>query len=235
MMEGMPDKNTLNMSPSIAVVIAGVVIAGAILYTNAHPAPAAVADAAGQNLPAAVNVPAPTAKDHVLGSLSAPVVLVEYTDFECPYCALVYPTIKKIVSESSGQIAWVMRNFPLESIHPDARPAAIAAECIAGELGNDAYWRYVDAVFNNQSKLNPAYSRQLALQFGADPTAYDACVAADTYKDRIDGDAGDAISNGGQGTPYTVVWSKGYQAPVSGALPYEQFMAVIKSVQNRQQ
>jgi len=224
----------ISISPSLAIVIAGVVIAGAILYTNAHPAPAAVADAAAQNLPTAVDVPAPRATDHIIGSPTAPVVLVEYTDFQCPYCQMIYSTLKQIVSESNGQIAWVIRNFPLESIHPQARPAATAAECIAGLLGNDAYWKYVDAVFNNQSSLSPAYSRQLALQFGANAAQYDACVAADTYKDRIDGDAGDAISNGGTGTPYTVVWSKSYQAPISGALPYDQISAVIKSVQNRQ-
>ncbi len=233
----MPDSK-FSINPSISIVIAGVVIAGAILYTNLHPAPAAVAGAAGDQpsggLPAQVNIPAPGAKDHILGSLNAPIVLVEYLDFQCPYCQLVYPTLQKIVSQSSGQIAWVIRNYPLESIHPQARPAAIASECIAGLVGNDAYWKYVDAVFNNQSSLSPGYSRQLALQFGADPVKYDACVVQDTYKDRIDGDAGDAITNGAQGTPYTIVWSKGYQAPVSGALPYEQFNAVIKSVQNRQ-
>jgi len=229
----MTEKFSIN--PSIAIIIAGIIIASAIVYTNSHPVAPAVAQGttAAQNLPTSVNIPAPSNKDHVLGSISAPIVLVEYADFQCPFCSVVYPTIKDIVSHSNGQIAWVIRNFPLESIHPQARPAAIASECIANLLGNDAYWKYVDAVYTNQQQLSAAYSRQLAVSYGVDSAKYDQCVAADTYKDKIDGDSGEAISNGGTGTPYTVVWSKNYQAPISGALPEDQFSAVIKAVQNR--
>lgn len=220
-----------------AIVFAGIIIAGAVLFTKAPSSPSAIA--AGnqqntQNLPTQVNVPAPKAGEHIIGSPDAPIVLIEYSDFQCPFCSMVYPTIKKLVSESNGQIAWVLRNFPLESIHPQARPAATAAECIAGLAGNDAFWKYTDAVFTNQDKLSPAYSRQLALSYGIDGAKYDTCVAQDTYKDKIDADVGDAISNGGTGTPYTVVYSKNYQAALSGALPYDQFNAVIKSVKARQ-
>jgi len=219
----------------MAIVVAGIIIAGAVLYTKQPAAADATATTQNaQNLPTQVNVPAPKATDHIIGSPNAPIVLIEYSDFQCPFCSMVYPTIKNIVQNSNGQIAWVMRNFPLESIHPQARPAATAAECIAGLLGNEAYWKYADAVFNNQAQLSPSYSRQLALSFGADPAKYDACVAQDTYKDRIAADTGDAISNGGQGTPYTIVYSTKYQAALPGALPQDQFEAVIKSVQARQ-
>jgi protein-disulfide isomerase len=224
-----------SLNPSIAIIVAGVVIAGAIVYTNRYPAVAAVADA---NVPttaaAAVNVPPPTSADHIIGSPDAPIVLIEYSDFQCPFCSVIYPTIKRIVSESNGEIAWVMRNFPLESIHPQARPAATAAECIAGLGGNNAFWKYADTVFNNQQQLNPSYSRQLALSFGIDAAQYDSCVAKDTYKDRIEAEVGDVVSNGGNGTPYTVVYSKNYQTAIPGALPYNQITAVIKSVKNRQ-
>ena len=220
-----------SLNPSIAIVIAGVVIAAAIVYVNGHPAPAPADTGA---LPASADVPAPRAGDHIIGSPTAPIVLIEYADFQCPYCSLVHSTLKRIVAESNGGVAWVMRNFPLESIHPEAKPAATAAECIAGLLGNDAYWKYVDAVFANQAGLNAAYSRLLAIGFGANATQYDQCVAADTYKERIAADAGDAITNGGTGTPYTVVWSKKYQAPISGALPYAQFVSVISAVKARQ-
>ena len=218
----------------MAIVAAGVIIAGAVLYTKSPSAPTALAEQNSQNLPTQVNVPAPRANDHIVGSPTAPIVLIEYSDYQCPFCSTVYPTIKRIVAESNGQIAWVLRNFPLESIHPEARPAATAAECIAGLLGNDAFWKYTDDVFNNQAKLSKSYSRQLALSYGADAAKYDACVAQDTYKDKIDADMGDAYSNGGQGTPYTVVYSAKYQAALSGALPYEQFTAVIKSMRARQ-
>jgi protein-disulfide isomerase len=213
----------------MAVVVAGIIVAGAVLYTGAHPAPS-TADAAAQNLPASVNVSAPSAQDHIVGSPNAPVVLIEYSDFQCPYCQLIYPTLKSIVAASGGKVAWVMRNFPLTSIHPQANPAANAAECIAAQLGNDAWFKYADAVFNNQGKLNAAYSRQLAGQFGADLGKYDACVADGTYQSKIDAQAAEAENNGGQGTPYTVVYGHGKQVPVSGAVPLSQFNSVIQSL-----
>lgn len=228
----MPDK--LSFSPSVAIIVAGVVIAGAIVYVNAHPGPAApAADAAGA-LPASVNVVAPSAQDHILGSPSAPIVLIEYSDFECPYCRLVYPTLKSIVEGSGGQVAWVMRNFPLNSIHPQANPAANAAECIAVQLGNDGWWQFADTVFANQDKMSAAYYRTLAGQLGADLGQYDSCVAASTYQAEIDAQAAEAQVNGGQGTPYTVVYGHGVQVPVSGAQPLANFQAVIRAVQSRQ-
>lgn len=230
-MARMADTQRFSLNPSIAIIISGVIIAGAIIYINKYPA-APIVEGAG--LPTAVNVPAPKAGDHILGSPTAPIVLVEYSDFECYYCAQAYPTFKRLVEESNGEVAWVMRNFPLESIHPQARGAARAAECIASLVGNDAYWKYADAVFANQGGLSPLYSRALALQYGADAAAYDQCVASGQYDALIDAQAGEALSAGGTGTPFTVVWSQNYQAPISGALPYEQFKAVIQSVKARQ-
>jgi protein-disulfide isomerase len=222
-----------DISPSVAILISGVLIAGAIIYVNLHPAtPVAVADQPAAA--ASVNVPAPSANDHIIGSPSAPVVLVEYSDFQCPFCQMIYPTIKKIVDESNGQIAWVYREFPLESIHPQAKPAALAAECIAQQLGNDGFWKFADAIFSDQTKMSPTYYAQLAQQFGADPTKYASCIASQQTSDKIEASVTEAESNGGQGTPYTIVLAGGKQVPISGALPYAQIMSVINSLKTRQ-
>lgn len=214
----------------MAVVAAGVIIAGAILYTNAHPSAANTQVAAAQNLPANANIIKPTSSDHIIGDPGAPVVLVEYSDFQCPYCAMVYPTIKTIVDNSGGKIAWVMRNFPLKSIHPEANPAANAAECIAEQLGNKGWWEFADTVFSNQDKLSTAYFAQLATQFGADSAKYNACVTSGKYQNKIDAEEADAENSGGQGTPFTVVYAKGgkTQVPISGAVPQSQFESVIE-------
>ena len=219
----------------MAVLAAGVVIAAAILYVNYHPAPAAaLAEAGTQNLPANVNVSAPSADDHIIGDPKAPVVLIEYSDFQCPFCSLVYPTIKTIVQNSNGKIAWVMRNFPLSSIHPNANPAANAAECIAEQLGNDGWWKFADDVFASQESLGDAFYNGLAQKYGADMTKFKSCYAASKYQAKIDAQTLEAEQNGGQGTPYTVVYGNGKQVPVSGALPQAQFEAVIQQVQGRQ-
>ncbi len=230
----MPENKKFELSPSISIVIAGVIIAGAIVFANARPAAPSGA-AIGQQAPsAATNVRAPSAQDHIIGSPSAPLVLIEYSDFQCPYCNLVHPTLKKIVDGSNGQIAWVYRHFPLESIHPNAKPAAIASECVAEQLGNEGFWKFADAVFADQSKMSPQYYEQIAKSLGADLAKFKSCNASPVTAQKVDADTQEAQANGGQGTPYTVLYDKKGQTGVSGALPYDTFTSVIKSFQARQ-
>lgn len=228
----MPERK-FEVTQPVAIIVAGVLIAGAIVFINLHPG--APADAQQGTAPAATaNVPAPSASDHIIGSPSAPIVLIEYSDFQCPYCQMIYPTLQKITSGSSGQIAWAMREYPLYQIHPNAMPAADAAECIADQLGNDGFWKFADAIFADQTKMSDAYYAQLAQQFGANPTTYNACVTAQKFSSRINQEISDAQSSGGNGTPFTIVFNTttGKQYPISGALPEAQIRAVISQAQN---
>jgi len=87
--------------------------------------------------------------EHILGNpANAQVTIIEYSDFECPFCARFHPTLKRIVSESNGNVAWVYRQFPLTQIHQNALERAIASECVAKIKGNDAFWKYADLLFN---------------------------------------------------------------------------------------
>jgi protein-disulfide isomerase len=234
----MPDHKKFELSQPVAIIIAGLVVAAAIIFTNSHPsqqnAPAAAANTGAQNLPANVAIVAPSSADHIIGSPTAPIVLVEYSDFQCPYCSMVYPTIKQIVSASNGQIAWVMRNFPLYQIHPHAEEAANAAECIAEQKGNDGFWTFADSVFNDQANIGPALYTKIATSLGVNIAQYNACTTSKKYQARIDAEAQDAMNSGGNGTPFTVVYGNGKQVPVSGALPAAQFNAVIQQVSARQ-
>src|SRR4051812_1518766 len=117
----MSETKKFELNPSVAIIIAGAIIAGAILYTRST-APAEGAVALPTPTISATDIRPPTAGDHIVGAPDAPIVLVEYSDFQCPFCSMVNPTLKKIVSESNGQIAWVYRQFPLTSIHPEAAP-----------------------------------------------------------------------------------------------------------------
>lgn len=86
--------------------------------------------------------------EHILGNpATAQITLIEYSDFECPFCAKFHPTLKRIVGEANGNIAWVYRQFPLTQIHQHALERAIASECIAKIKGNDAFWKYADLLF----------------------------------------------------------------------------------------
>ena len=231
----MSEINKFELSPSVSILIAGVLIAGAVIFTNTRQSAPAAAVVAGAQAPtAATNVRVPSAQDHIVGSPTAPLVLIEYSDFQCPYCNVVHPTLKRIVEESNGQIAWVYRHLPLESIHPNAKPAAIASECVAEQLGNDGFWKFADIIFGDQSKMSPAYFEQVAIQLGAQKTAYKSCIVSASAAKKVDADSAEAQQNGGQGTPYTVLYDKRGQVGVSGALPYDAFTSVIKSFRERQ-
>lgn len=220
------------LSPALAILASGVLIAGAILFIHYHPVESTPAD---QNqLPTSANVPKATAGEHIIGSPDAEIVLVEYSDFQCPYCDMIYPTLKQLVAEGNGKVAWVMRNYPLTSIHPQAMPAALAAECITEQLGNDAWWKFADTVFANQSKMNPSYYAQIAESLGANVVTFNQCVSSQKYASKIDQESLDAQQNGGTGTPFTVIVGHGAQVPIPGALPYAQFVSVINAIKARQ-
>jgi len=230
----MSENKTFELSPSISIIIAGVIIAGAIVFVNSRPAASAVVAGQAPAPSTATNVRAPSPGEHIRGSATAPLVLIEYSDFQCPYCNMVHPTLKRIAAESNGKIAWVYRHLPLEVIHPNARPAALASECVSEQLGNDGFWKFADAIFADQSKMSADYYAQLAAQLGADKTKFNACVVSNKYASRVDKDSQEAQQNGGNGTPYTVLYDTKGQTGVSGALPYGSFVSVIKSFQARQ-
>lgn len=222
----------LELTPSIAILIVGVLIAGTILFVNYY-APAQGAPDEDQN--SSLSVRPPSSRDHIVGSPDASIVLIEYSDLQCPFCASIHPTLKRIVAESGGEIAWAYRHFPLENIHSQARPAAVASECIAKLAGNDAFWRFVNTIFVNQGQMNSAYYTQIATGLGANTAAFKACIASGEFEATVDADYTEAVTNGGNGTPFTIVVGKnGVMAPFSGALPYAQIMAVINSVKSRQ-
>ncbi len=100
-------------------------------------------------------VPAYTEGDHIIGSPDAPILIIEYSDLECPYCKRFGATIKEVVAESNGNVAWIYRHW---IVHPGALPKAAASECVAKLKGNDAFWKYVDLVFGLMKTEEPAPS-----------------------------------------------------------------------------
>ena len=96
--------------------------------------------------------------DHIIGSPDAEVVIIEYSDFECPFCKAFQPTLKQIVSESNGNVAWIYRHWP---IHQNSVQKLIAAECVAKLKGNDAFWKYGDLLFGLLKTSNDPVTDQL--------------------------------------------------------------------------
>jgi protein-disulfide isomerase len=168
-----------------------------------------------------------TDADHVRGDLSkAKVVIVEYSDFECPYCARHHPTLVDIMDDYGSDVAWVYRHFPL-SFHPEAEPAALASEC-ANEQGK--FWEYADALVENHDKLGNAYYKSLAKELGMKTAQFNDCLDTAKYQDVVDADTASGRAAGVSGTPATFingVLVAGSNGSSVGAAPKSTFTALI--------
>lgn len=102
--------------------------------------------------------PVDPATDHITGSATSPVTIIEYSDYECPYCARFHPVLEQVVSESNGSVNWVYRHWP---IHQNSMAKLVAAECVAKIKGNDAFWKYSDLLFKLIAPVQPAVQDQL--------------------------------------------------------------------------
>ncbi|MBI4458329.1 DsbA family protein [Candidatus Uhrbacteria bacterium] len=162
--------------------------------------------------------------DHVRGSKNAQVTLIEYSDFECPFCGRFHPTMVQLMKEYEGKVKWVYRHYPL-SFHPQAMPAALASEC-ASEQGK--FWEFADKVFANQTSLNEAYIKQVAGELKLNTSKFNDCYASKKYQTRVTSDLSEGSTAGVTGTPGTIILGKdGSKSLVPGAVPYEQLKAMV--------
>ena len=169
-------------------------------------------------------VPTVTDDDHMLGDKNAPVTLIEYSDFECPYCSSFEPTLSQILKTYAGKVRLVYRHFPL-SFHQNALPAALASEC-GSEQGK--FWEFHNALFANQDKLNDAYYTTLAQNNKLDMKKFAECVSTKKYEAKIQAEASAGGAAGINGTPGTFIIGKdGTATAVTGAVPEATLSAAI--------
>lgn len=203
-------------------------VAGATTeVVNQLAAPTLVPVPPAGELPSADKVPKVTAADRLRGKTNAPITLVEYSDLECPFCKRFHPTMQKILSDYKGQVSWVYRHFPLP-FHPQANPAALAAECAAEQGGNELFWEYVDGIFA-ESTLTAETVVVVAEKVGLEKTKFETCFQAKKYQKVIDDQLAGGQQAGINGTPGTILINNqtGKTQLISGALPYEEIKKTI--------
>jgi len=199
--------------------------AGVTRYVERQRAQAAERERSEQRARAGAVPPYAPDRDHVRGNPNAEVTLIEYSDFECPFCKRFHSTLDKMVKDSDGHVKWVYRHFPIDELHSKARKEAAASECAAALGGNGAFWKFVDRFFaltpsNNGTDLETGLP-QIAREIGLDQARFAACIASGKYDRRVEQDYQDAVASGGRGTPWSIVVSKsGKTYPLSGAQPY---------------
>lgn len=160
------------------------------------------------------------ADDPIQGNASAMVTLVEYSDFQCPFCAQVMPTLKRVQQTYGDRVRIVWKNFPLTAIHPQAFGAAQAGRC-AQEQGK--FWELHDRLFANQQALQPESLKAHAVAVGLDAAAFDTCLDSGKHADAVQAEMDVATALGVVSTPTVFINGR----LVSGAQPYDVFAKII--------
>ena len=153
------------------------------------------------------------------GPKDAPIQIVEFSDFECPFCLRVFPTVTELLKTYGDRIRLAYRHYPLPN-HPHAKPAAEASAC-ANEQGK--FWPYHDRLFSNPGKLTGDDLKQHAVELGLDAAAFNACVDARKYRKDVETDMAAGEAAGVSGTPAFFINGR----PVFGAMPIENFRQII--------
>lgn len=180
-----------------------------------------------------INIKPVNNEDHLLGNPNAEVVIVEYSDLECPFCKIFHNTMHQIVEEYEGRVAWVYRHYPIVELHSKAPKEAEASECAFEQGGNSIFWKYIDEVFRvtqSNDSLNLAELPRIAGTLGLDVPQFNECLSSGKYTDKIKQAVADARESGARGTPYSVIISGKTQIPINGAEPIESVRAKIDSV-----
>lgn len=167
-----------------------------------------------------------TSDDHIRGNPNAPIVFIEYSDYDCPFCKSFHETMVRIMNEygGDGKVSWVYRHFPLEQLHPSAPRIAAASECVAKLGGNDAFWKFSDLVFGEReinAQTNMTKLGEYAVSAGVTESSFTTCLESGSEEGAVEADFNNRVEMGGRmGTPFTVVVVGDQSGVIDGAQPY---------------
>lgn len=202
---------------------------GSAKKVAANPSPSVVTG--GDEAPTAVQVrPVDEDADHIRGNKNADVTIVAYTDLECPFCKRFHGTMLEVMKKYGDKVNFVIRHFPLDQLHAQARTEALASEC-AAEQGK--FWEFVDLVFEKTTSNDgldlaklPEYAKTAGVK---NIDKFNKCLADKKYTEKVQADEQDAQSAGAQGTPYSVILGpNGETIPLNGALPLSAVEAALQ-------
>lgn len=214
-----------------AIVIAGMFVAAAVYFGGSSQPSTANSDV---EIASNINIAEVTDKDHIIGSRNADIVIVEYSDTECPFCKVFHSTMKEVVSAYDGKVAWVYRHFPIAQLHTKAEKEAAATECAAELGGNQAFWSYIDEIFertNSNDSLDPAELPKIAGNVGLDVKAFNDCLSSGKYTEFVKNSVEEAVKAGARGTPYSVIIAEdGKKGVINGAEPLDMIKVKVDAL-----
>jgi protein-disulfide isomerase len=224
---------------AVSMALVGIIFGYGIATGTGGASPAAAPSAPTAAAPSAPSAPAPAPsakdvvpvdakEDHIFGDVNAAITVIEYSDYECPFCARHHPTLAQLV-EDNDDVNWVYRHFPL-GFHSNATPLAEASECITELGGNDAFWAFTDSIFAEGA--DAANIEKYANDAGVDGAAVRKCVDDGKYAQNIKDEMAGGSAGGVSGTPGNIVINNktGDTRLVSGAQPVSAFQAAVDAL-----
>ncbi|MDQ5958133.1 MAG: Thioredoxin-like fold protein [Patescibacteria group bacterium] len=201
----MDEKKIPNLATPVAVILAGLIIAGAVIYGNYNDNPSISEGTDGFIAKKFIPI---DETDHVRGNAIAKLAVVEYSDLECPYCKIFHQTMNEIIATDGTTIAWSYRHFPIDSLHQKAYSEAVASECATMLGGHSAFWKFIDEVFAvtpSNDGLDPAELPKIAQKIGLDVGKFSTCLKDEATKSRVNADYDSGIAIGVDGTPFVLI------------------------------
>lgn len=212
----------------ISILIAGLFVGGALVISklqkdtpNTEVTPTSLA-----------TIPLLNADDHYLGNPKAPIVIIEYSDYDCPFCAGYFNNMKKIVEElgKGGRLVWVHRHMPLYQIHPTAEEKAQIAECSAEIGGEEKFWEVSAALYTDILAKGGKSAIDTALEAGLPKNELEKCLADEKYLPKVLAQYEEAFRAGARGTPFTVIIKGDDRFKLEESLAYFELRKLIESL-----
>lgn len=224
----------------VAILLGFGMVAAAIFFSGTSSAPVApgLAIDTTPTQPEAgdpSNIAPVTEADHIRGNPNAPIMIVEYSDYDCPFCKNFHETMNQVMAKygGDGKVAWVYRHFPLQQLHPNAPIIAHASECVADLAGNSAFWDFSDLVFGERGTNEPTNLTRLeefAVTAGADREAFGACMDENRFMEAVEADFNNGVAVGARGTPHSVIIVGEQQGVINGAQPYSAVEQIVENL-----
>lgn len=228
------NEQTNNFSIPIAIIIAGGLIAGGVYFSGKTPDTPNVTDTGTTTNNLHIEVSPVSDQDHIVGSPDANVVMIEFSDTECPFCKRFHKTMNSIMaSVDTNQVAWVYRHMPIEQLHSKAPHEAAAAECVAELGGENTFWTFLNRVYQetpSNNGLDSSLLSQFAEDAGIDRGSFEECLSSGRTQPAVESDYQDGYTamKGKVGTPFTAFVTKdGRTVGMSGAYPEPAVRGII--------
>lgn len=240
----MEQKQAALLNIPTAIVIAGAIVAGAIIWTKSPSNNNVAITPPGleQQIKAVSN------EDHIFGNPNAKIKIIEYSDTACPFCKSFHTTMRKIMDiyGKTGEVAWIYRHFPIYQpdangriLHPNAGKEAEALECAGSLGGNDKFWAYTNRLYDitpsvtgdTPGGLDQKELPKIAKLVGLNVDDFNSCLSSGKFKEKVDSQLLEGMNAGIQGTPSSIlVTPSGKYIPLEGAQPFERVKQVVDAL-----